>query len=142
MGRIINPETAGKRRNQLMRANAEMLRLLSQKQSVDDESKDMLAAFVFNLREIEEGVDVSAEAWEKRDYWQKAEEFRQRWFWAGAYSGKLASLLLEERWDTLPSILVGLMPYLAEIKITKMTVKPDAWQGCYVRLMQERPPQA
>jgi hypothetical protein len=135
---VINPDTAGKRRNQLMRSCAETLRLLSQKPEIDDEAKDMLAALVYAFREIDEGVEASAEAWEKRDYWVKAEEFRQRWHWCGYMSGQLASVLLENKWDQLPTLMVKLLPRFADIKITKMTVKPDFWQGEHLRLLGEK----
>ena len=82
MSRVINPDSAGKQRTQLMRTTAEILRRLSQKSEIDAEVKDMVATLVFCFREIDEGIDVSATAWEKRDYWVKAEEFRQRWSWA------------------------------------------------------------
>ena len=78
MSRVINTDGPGKRRNQLMRTCAELLRRLSQKQEIDADSKDMLALLTYCLREIEAGIDESALAWEKRDYWMKAEEFRQR----------------------------------------------------------------
>ena len=81
MSRVINTDSTGKKRNQNMRTGAELLRHLSQKNTIDDEAKDMLALLIYCLREIDEGIDSSAQAWEKRDYWMKAEEFRQRWRW-------------------------------------------------------------
>jgi hypothetical protein len=140
MGRVINPDTAGKRRNQLMRSSAEILRLLSQKQGLDEESKDMLAQLVFAMREIDEGVDASAEAWEKRDYWQKAEEFRQKWYWAGVQGDQLKALLFDEKWENLPTLIAKLLPRFAEVKITKMTVKPELWYGNHTLLLTERAP--
>jgi hypothetical protein len=140
MGRVINPDTAGKRRNQLMRSSAEILRLLSQKQGLDEESKDMLAQLVFAMREIDEGVDASAEAWEKRDYWQKAEEFRQKWYWAGVQGDQLKALLFDEKWENLPTLIAKLLPRFAEVKITKMTVKPELWHGNHTLLLTERAP--
>lgn len=140
MGRIINPDDTGKRRNQLMRQSAEILRLMSQKSELDDEGRDMLATLVYALREIDEGIEQSAQAWEKRDYWKKAEELRQRWHWPGYMAGQLASVVLEDKWDLLPVMMVKLLPRFAEVKINKMTVKPDAWRGEYRRLLGEKAP--
>ncbi|MFN8375151.1 MAG: hypothetical protein U0694_20035 [Anaerolineae bacterium] len=140
MGRVINPDTNGKRRNQLMRSSAEILRLLTQKGAIDDESKDMLATLVYNFREIDEGVEESAAAWEKRDYWMKAEEFRQRWNWAGYMAGQITSVLVESKWDALPQIMVKLLPRFADIKITKVKSKETEWVGSYARLAQEKSP--
>lgn len=139
MSRVINTDGPGKRRNQLMRTSAEVLRRLSQKPEIDDEAKNMLALVVFCLREIDEGIDESALAWEKRDYWMKAEEFRKRWQWSGVMAAELETLVLNEEWGRLPSLMVKLFPYFADLKITKFTRKQDTWDGYYHRLLNERP---
>jgi hypothetical protein len=138
MSRIINTDSPGKRRNQLMRTSAELLRHLSQKPDVDDDTKDMLALLVFCLREISDGIDESTVAWEKRDYWIKAEEFRQRWDWTGKLAAELQHLILNEHWQHLPALMVRLLPHFADIKITKFTRKPSTWKGSYERLVRER----
>jgi hypothetical protein len=140
MSRVINPDSTGKQRNQLMRTAAEILRRLSQKSDIDAEVKDMVATLVFCFREIDEGIDQSAAAWEKRDYWVKAEEFRQRWSWAGDMADQLKNLIYTESWQNMPQIMVKLLPRVADIKITKMTRKESEWQGNYDRLMREKPP--
>ena len=140
MGRVINTDSTGKKRNQNMRTSAEILRRLSQKINIDDEAKDMIAALVFCLREIDEGIEQSAAVWEKRDYWMKAEEFRQRWRWAGALADELQALVFSENWAQLPPIMVRLIPLFRDIKITKLTRKESEWQGSYDRLIREKPP--
>jgi glutamine synthetase type III len=140
MSRVINTDSTGKQRNQLMRTAAEMLRRLSQKQTLDDEAKDMVATLVFCLREIEEGIDSSAAAWEKRDYWMKADELRTRWSWVSTQADALAALVFDERWNDLPTIMVKLLPYFNDINITKYTRKEDTWMGSHARLLRERAP--
>lgn len=142
MGRVVNPDTNGKRRNQIMRSSAEILRLLTQKGAIDDEGKDMLAALVYFFREIEEGVEESAAAWEKRDYWMKAEEFRQRWTWTGYMAGQITSVLIEGKWDALPQIMVKLLPHFSDIKVTKVKTKGSEWMGSYARLSEEKSSQS
>ncbi|HEX2906274.1 MAG TPA: hypothetical protein VHO69_05395 [Phototrophicaceae bacterium] len=142
MGRVINPDSTGKQRNQLMRTAAEILRHLSQKGDLDAEAKDMVATLVYCLREIDEGIDSSAAAWEKRDYWMKAEEFRQKWSWAGGLADSLQAMIFSENWNQMPQFMIKLFPYFADIKITKFTRKDTAWRGAYNRLLQEKPPTA
>jgi hypothetical protein len=137
---VINTDSTGKHRNQAMRTGAELLRHLSQKPEIDDEVKDMVAALTYALREIDEGIDSSAAAWEKRDYWMKADELRVRWEWTARIADQLTALIYEERWGDLPAMMVKLFPYFNEIKITKMTRKEDTWQGEYKRLLRERQP--
>ncbi len=135
---VINTDSTGKQRNQSLRTGAELLRHLSQKAQIDDDVKDMLAALIYALREIDEGIDSSATAWEKRDYWMKADELRVRWEWTARLADQLTALVYAERWGDLPAMMVKLFPYFADIKITKMTRKEDTWRGAYGQLMKER----
>lgn len=137
MSRVVNVNSPGKIRNQRMRTAAELLRHLSQKTELDDDAKDMAAQLVFCLREIDEGIDASAEAWEKRDYWIKAEQLRQRWGWTGNAAARLEGVILTQAWDTLPGIMMGLFEHFADIKITKLTRDRSEWQGAYERLTTE-----
>ncbi len=139
MGRVINTDSTGKQRNNLMRTGAELLRRLSQKQTIDDDAKDMVAMMVYCLREVDEGIDSSAAAWEKRDYWMKADELRMRWEWTADIADQLQALIRENRWDDLPMMMVKLFPYFNDIKITKLTRSADLWQGAHTRLLRELP---
>lgn len=141
MSRVINTDSPGKRRNQLMRTSAELIRRLSQKPDIDSDAKNMLAELVFCLREIDQGIDDSAIAWEKRDYWMKAEEFRQRWRWAGECADQLTGIVFEEQWQTLPTMMAKLLPYFSDIKITKFTRNELQWRDSYNTLMREKPGQ-
>ena len=136
MSRVINTDSPGKRRNQLMRTGAELMRHLSQKQEIDDETKNMLALLVLTLRTIADGIDESTVAWEKRNYWIKAEEFRRNWQWTAEMAAELETLLKKGEWHNLPPLMVRMLPYFADIKVTKFTRKPSLWQGCYDRLME------
>ncbi len=137
MGRVVNIDSPGKNRNKLMRTAAELLRHLSQKTTLDDDAKDMAALLVFCLREIEDGIEGSAMAWEKRDYWIKAEQLRQRWAWAGNGAASLETMIRYERWESLPGIMAGLFEHFADIKITKFTRDASEWLGAYERLLGE-----
>jgi hypothetical protein len=138
MGRVINPDSIGKRRNQLMRTSAEMLRHLSQKQTIDDEAKDMLALLTESLREIADGITESTRAWEKRNYWVKIEKFEQRWGWSDLSATQLEKMILRSDWGGVPSMMVKLLPHFADIKVTKFTRKSSEWEGAYQRLLQEQ----
>ncbi len=140
MSRVINTDSTGKQRNQQMRTAAEILRRLSQKQAIDDDVKDMVATLVYCFNEIALGIDQSAEAWEKRDYWMKAEELRQKWGWAGDMSDQLKAMLYADDWTQLPQMMIKLLPRVADIKITKLTRKESDWEGAYQRLMRDKPP--
>jgi hypothetical protein len=138
MGRIINTASPGSERNRLRRTIAEILRHLMFKRGVDDEVKDMTATLVFALRGIAESVEVTTDAWEKRDYYVKADRFRLDWEWVTPAARRLAALVREDRWQDLPSELAALAPRFGDIRIAKMTRAPSIWASGYETLMQEK----
>ena len=137
MSRIISTERPGKIRNQHRRTVAEALRRLSQKPQLDNEAKDLAALIVFSLHGIADTVDQTIDAWEKRDYWMKAERFREQWRWLEPITDELSAVIYEGKWDQLPAILAQLMSHFADIKIKQMTRKPTLWRGAYEKFMQE-----
>ena len=137
MGRVINTESTGKTRSQLMRTCAEIMRHLSQKQTMDDESRDMAAFLIVCLREIERGIDESAAVWEKRDYWIKAEQLRQRWDWVAYSADKLDHIIRSDGWDKLPELMIKLFPRFADIKVTRFTRSPELWAGAYEQFLSQ-----
>jgi hypothetical protein len=140
MSRVVNTDGPGKARSQLMRTAAEVIRRLSQKTRADEEVWDMAALLVYCFRRIDEGIDESVSAWEKRDYWVKAAQFRARWAWVSQAAAELDGLVRSADWDRLPATLVKLLPYFEEIKIVKLTRDPSLWRGAYQRLLRETSP--
>jgi hypothetical protein len=137
MGRVITVDGTGTERNRLRRTIAEALRLLGQKEAIDDEARDLAALIVYSLRQIAQGVDTSAKAWEKRDYYMKADRFRSEWEWVDRSVKELEDILRQGRWNHLSVALAKLIPRFSDIKLTKMTRSPDLWHGCYQRFLKE-----
>jgi hypothetical protein len=137
MGRVINTNNPGKRRNSFMRTAAEILRRLSQQKEIDDETKDMVAMLIFCLRGIDTTVEESIRAWEKRGYWKKADDFQQKWWWSSLMQTSLDKLVKDGDWDKMPEMMIKLFPHFADVKINKMTRNPKEWEGTYQKLMEE-----
>jgi hypothetical protein len=135
MSRVISTDSPGKARHQQRRNIAEALRRLSQKRQLDDESKDLAALIVLSMHEIANTVDRTIDAWEKRDYFMKAERFREQWRWLEPASDQLSAVIYEARWDELPAILARLMPHFADVTVKKLTRKPSLWRGAYDRFI-------
>ena len=138
MSRLISLTNPGTERNQLRRTVAESLRRLMTKKQIDDEAKDLVALIVYSLRGISEGVEQSARAWEKRDYFVKADKFRMDWAWAEKYANKLEVIMRGELWPDLPLALAELAGKFADITITKFVRTDVLWKGRYQQLMQEK----
>lgn len=138
MSRIINPDGPGKTRNFAMRTCAEIVRHLSQKRQIDDETKDMVATLVFSLRNIDATIEHSAEAWENRDYWMKAEELRRTWTWVGLMASEIEQLIRTDNWEQFPQMMVSLFEHFGTIQVKKFTRESDTWQGQYAKLKGEQ----
>lgn len=136
MSRVINTSNPGKLRDQYRRTIAEALRHLMFKRSVDDEVKDMAATIVLALRGIAETVESTVGAWEKRDYYLKADRFRLEWEWVTPSASRLYDVIAQARWDEFPAELARLAPKFADIRIAKMTRSPDAWKSSYQQLVR------
>jgi hypothetical protein len=137
VSRLINGNNPGTERNQLRRTIAEALRRLMAKQKIDEESKDLIALIVYSLRAVSAGVDQSASAWEKRDYFVKADKFRMEWAWAEKYANKLEVMLRGEMWSDLPMALAELAAKFSDITVTKYVRGEAMWNGRYRQLMAE-----
>jgi hypothetical protein len=135
MGRVVNTNAPAKRRNHLMRTIAEILRGLSQKKSVDDEARDMVATIILSLQEIDETIGESVKAWEKRNYYKKADDFQEKWWWCQAHRPALEKVLREDKWEELPTIMLKLLPYFSDIEINKAMRSERDWIGNYERVM-------
>jgi hypothetical protein len=137
MSRIISIDGPGKVRHRHRRTVAEAVRRLSQKTQLDEDAKDLAAIIVYSLLAIADTVDQTIEAWEKRDYYMKAERFREQWRWLEPNTDELSTVIYEGQWNQLPTVLANLMPHFSDITVKKLTRKPRLWQGAYARFMQE-----
>jgi len=137
MSRVINTEAPGTVRNQQRRIVAEALRALSQKTRFDDEARDLATVIVIALQQISETVDRTIEAWERRDYYMKAERFREQWRWVDGMADELGGIIYRGEWDLLPAALARLMPYFSDITVKRMTHNPSTWKGAYRAFVRE-----
>lgn len=134
---IINTNNPGKRRNHELRTIAEILRKLGQKQDIDAETKDMAATIVYCLRTVNATIEESVLAWEKRNYFKKADDFQEKWRWTNGIISKLETILRTDNWAELPAVMTKLFPHFADVEINKSMRTASDWEGNYERLMAE-----
>jgi hypothetical protein len=113
------------------------LRHLSQRPAIDEEAKDMAAAITIALYGIHESTMKTVVAWEKRDYWTKADRFLREWEWANVLANELDTLVRTGQWARLPSVMARLMPYFVDIETKKMTRPRSYWIGAFDRLVRK-----
>lgn len=138
MSRVINPDSVGKERTRLTKGIVLCIRELAKQTAVTPEAKDLAAYIALALQSITDGIDVSVVAWEKRDYWVKADKFRMEWMWAGQSAEKMKAAVLEDDWTAV----AALMPQIAS-RFNKVVVSDNhrlgkPWTGAYTLLAFHR----
>ncbi len=139
MSRVVNPETAGKERTQLVRGVYLALRSLMEKQEVDAETKDLAAFVVFALKTIWDGVDASVIPWEKRGYWIKADRFRMEWLWTQTLGMAMQKAVLDEDWMQVAQLSSRVATKLGTVALPKRHQLGTPWVGAWQRLLTSPP---
>ena len=138
MSRIITPDSVGKERTRLTKAIALAVRELAKQNAVTDEAKDLAAFIALALRIISEGIDVSVAAWEKRDYWIKADKFRMEWMWSGQVADKLKTALLTDDWGIVAMLSAQIAQKFNKIVVSDNHRLSKPWAGAYKQLLSSQ----
>ncbi len=139
MSRIINRDSAGRRRTTLLKGIAVALRELSRQGSVSDESRDLAAFVALALREIAAGIDPSVAAWEKRGYWVKADKFRMDWAWTSSLAAELQAALMAGDWTTVADLVAQVAGKVSSIQVAERHRLGRPWLGAFQRLNPAAP---
>jgi len=134
MSRVINPESAGKERTQLTKAIVIAIRELAKQQDPGGEARDLAAFIGLALCTISEGIDVSIVAWEKRNYWVKADRFRMEWAWSGQVGEKMKVAVLEDDWANVAMLSAQIAQKFHRIKVSENHRMGKPWVGAFARL--------
>mgnify|MGYP001171014792 FL=1 len=136
MTTIKGSENGAVLRNRLSKSIVKALRLLMQKQEPDEESRDLAAFIVLALEKIAESVETTASAWEKRDYWLKADRFRQDWAWCEARSQALAAALQSDDWARVAQELAFIGQALRGVEVSANNRIGKPWVGAWEKFSE------
>jgi hypothetical protein len=132
--RITNPST---QRTQSIRMIAGMLREYAGADRKGPDALDM-AAFIFShLKSLSDSIDQTALAWEKRDYWVKADAFRRQWSWVEKPMRALKECLPRKEVTGLESILQDLSRVLPAEKSPPKKPPTLPWPGSWAKIFPE-----
>lgn len=134
MSRVINPDSAGKDRTRLTKAIVLAIRELAKQSEPTPAARDLAAFISLALSAIADGIDTSVAAWEKRDYWVKADKFRMEWMWAGVIAAKMKSAVLVEDWGAIAMLLPQIAVKLGKIQVSDNHRLGKPWEGAYKNL--------
>ncbi len=140
MARVIHTgDTPAKRRHRHRRSCAEVLRLLAQRELIgtpDRETRDMVAFLVWSLDGICRTIDDSANTWDDKGYWRRAEALRERWRWAATAARDLETMIRAHRWEAMPPTLAALVTRFQDITVRAITRDADWWCGAERALLR------
>lgn len=136
MGRLINTEGAGKERNHLSRAVVLALRELMRQAEPDEKSKDLAAFIALALLQINNTVEASVAAWEKKGYWVKADRYRMEWSWAERFGNRMKKATLNGDWASVAGTAAQVGQKLMSIEVPIRNRLGTPWVGAWQTLMQ------
>lgn len=136
LSRIIKLEGVGKQRNRMTREVVLAIRELMQQGEVNEKTRDLAAFITLNLEAIYQTIDKTVEAWEKRDYWVKADRFRLEWSWTGQLAEKMREAILAEDWQTVAITSAEAAQKLGNIQIPSRHRMGEPWEGAWKKFDQ------
>jgi hypothetical protein len=83
---------------------------------------------------VDETIDVSVAAWEKRGYWVKADKFRMDWAWSGHLAEKMRHALETDDWGTVAEVAALVAQKLNKITIPVGNRLGKPWVGAWEEL--------
>jgi hypothetical protein len=134
LSRVIKTESAGKDRNRLSREIVLAMRELMRQSQPDENSRELAAFIAISLLEINNTIDASVAAWEKRGYWVKADRFRLEWEWSGPAGKKMSKAVLENDWATIAVSMAQIAQKLNDVQIPERNRLGTPWIGALQRL--------
>ena len=135
MSRIININGSSSERNKMLRSICTAVDVLLNEQTDEKEMKNIISYITLSLKSINVSVEKTILAWEKRDYWVKADRFRLDWEWVNSSYQQLLDLVKADQWDEAIQATSQLRQHLQNItpyKHTSKSIKP--WFESYSEL--------
>jgi hypothetical protein len=129
--RIINLDGVGKQRKKLTREVVLAVRELMRQGEVTDETRDLAAFIAMNLQAIYETIDRTVAAWEKRDYWVKADRFRLEWAWSGKLAEDMREAIRNDDWQTVALTSAEAGQKLHKVQVPKRHRMGEPWHGAW-----------
>jgi hypothetical protein len=131
LSRIINPDSAGKERSHLSKAIVLAVREMAIQSEPGTASLDLAAFIALALERIAGTIDVSVAAWEKRDYWVKADKFRMEWAWADQLAKKMRDGLGKGDWIEIAQVAALVAQKLNKVSISPGNRLGKPWVGAW-----------
>ncbi len=136
LARYINNETGGKERNRLCKGIVLAIRELMKQQQPDDSSRDLAAYIALSLLQVFATIDESVAAWEKKDYWVKADRYRREWEWSRSLGEKMKQAVFNDDWATIAITAAQIAQKLYTVKVGERHRLGTPWIGAWKTLKE------
>lgn len=141
MSRIIKTETPAMRRRNILK----LLASLPIIEETDDHNQqtrnDILAFIILSLAEIEKTLQESIGPWEKRGFWNKAENLKKEWGWVVKTKNLLIHLEKTRGWEKWPFEVEENFEHFKE-KRNSHKKSDNFWEGSYQIYLNKKKPVA
>lgn len=134
MSRIIKLDGIGKQRKRMTREVVLAIRELMQQEDINENTSDLAAFISLTLNKIHQTIDVTVAAWEKRDYWVKADRFRLEWAWSGTYAKEMQEAVFEDDWESVAIISAKVAQKLNKVQVPMRHRLGEPWHGAFEEL--------
>jgi len=133
VSRVVRRESASRARAKMLRGIAVTLQAMAGARGVGPEEMDQLAFLALSLEAIARSVDETATAWEKRDYWVKADRFRAEWSWVEPLRRRMAEALRGRDWNAALQATRQVAERVATVRLPKPRRGSRIWEGAWRR---------
>jgi hypothetical protein len=94
MSRIIKPQNGYRIRDKALSLIGKAINDSEKTNNLED-MLDIASFIAFSLEEISQSVQDTSAAWEKKDYWVKADQFQADWSWVERVKSRLVEGIRE-----------------------------------------------
>lgn len=137
MPRIITVDGTATERTRLTKSIVAALRELMKQKAPDAHSYDLVAYISLALAQIHTNVEKTVTAWEKKDYWLKADKFRMQWNWTEKASKDLYQALCEDDWGAIAVTSAAVAQKLSSVQVSEKNRLGTPWTGAWEKIKKE-----
>jgi len=131
LSRIIQTDSPAQYREKLLKTLASAYRDYKEEEMTEAQQKDLCAFALLTLKVLSESIDRTASAWEKRDYWLKADRLRNAWKWTSKTYDEMHAALITNDVDAALHSLNKLSVHLDSITLPKKSSGRNLWKGAW-----------
>ena len=131
MTRIIRTDSPARNRQRLLKALASAFHYFRQEKTTEEQQKDIYVFTLLTLQALSESVDQTALAWEKRDYWIKADRLRDTWRWVFEAHNHLLIALHNNNIEDAYQQLESLYEQTEPVQLPWKQPGQELWQGAW-----------